>query len=134
MQTRVTDNEIALQRAIQSIDDPGDRETSMAMHVLLAANVVGADVFRLSERTGYEVDEIRKFETNLREAGLWIGEFADDLEWQGKDEHQMMYVLFVHAAVACGLLQRRLEEGFAIYLDHAGHEEARFRYRRDSSV
>src|SRR5271157_72162 len=112
MLTRVMDSEIVLKRAIQLIKDPDDRETSMAMHILVAANVVGADVFRVSDRTGYEVAEIRKFENNLRAARLWIGEFVDDLEWHIGDEHQMTFALSMHAEVARGLLRRRLEGDF----------------------
>jgi hypothetical protein len=125
MRTKVMDTEIALKRAIQSTKDPDHRETSVAMYILVAANVVGADVWRLSDRTGYQVADIREFENNLREARLWIGAFVDSLEWQVEDERQMMFVLFMHAQVARGLLRRRLEGNFAIYLDHAGHEQAR---------
>lgn len=125
MHVRVMDIEIALKRAIRSTKNPDDRETSVAMYFLLAASVVGADAQRLSDRTGHDIAEIRKFENNLREARLWIGQLVDTSEWQIEDERQMMFVLFMHAQVARGLLRRRLERSFAIYLDHAGHEQAR---------
>jgi hypothetical protein len=125
MRTRANSDD-ALRRAIQSTNDPDHHETSMAMHILVEANAVGADVCRLSDRTGYEVADIRRFEDNLREARLWIGEFVDSQEWlMEEDERQMMFVLYVHAQVARGLLRRRVEGNFAIYLDHAGREQAR---------
>ena len=107
------------------LENADDRETSMAMHILVASVVVGAHARRLSEYTGYEVGEIRKFETNLREAGLWVGEFVDDREWQVEDKRQMKFVLFLHAEVARGLLQRRQERDVAVYRDHASHDEVR---------
>jgi hypothetical protein len=120
------DTDVALGRAVQSTTDPDDRETAMAMHILVVADEVGADVRRLSAQTGYEVAEIRKFENNLREARLWIGELADSLEWLMEgDERQMMFVLYVHAQVARGLLRRRVEGNVAIYLDHAGRAKVR---------
>lgn len=124
MRTRANSDK-ALRRAIQSTENPDHRETSMAMHVLVVANEVGADVWRLSDQTGYEVADIRKFENNLRAAGLWRGEFADSVEWLTEGDERKMFILYVQAQVACGLLRRRVDGNFAIYLDHAGHEQTR---------
>ncbi len=116
----------ALRGSIQSIENRDHRETSMAMHVLVVANEVGPDVWRLSDQTGYKVADIRKFEYNLRAAGLWRGGFVDSIEWLTEEEDERkMFVLYVQAQVARGLLQRRVEGNFAIYLDHAGHETTR---------
>lgn len=125
MQTKDMDAD-AFRRAIRSTENPDHRETSMAIHILVESAAVGADVSRLSDWTGYDVSEIQKFENNLRAARLWIGELVDDREWSiEEDEDQMMFVLYVHAQVARGRLQRRLEHNVAIYLDLEGLEQAR---------
>ena len=97
----------ALRGSIQSIENRDHRETSMAMHVLVVANEVGPDVWRLSDQTGYKVADIRKFEYNLRAAGLWRGGFVDSIEWLTEEEDERkMFVLYVQAQVARGLLPK----------------------------
>ena len=109
-----------LHNMILGINDADDRETSMGIHLIIAALKVGPNVDRLCEEGGWEADQIRPMAQRLREAKLWSDDFVDDREWAVDDERQMMWVLFLQAHVARGILRRTLDADYACYVDKEG--------------
>ena len=105
-----------------------DPETRLAMEAITMAVLVGADIVRVAEKTGFAVDQIRPLERRLREAMIWNGRKVDSREWLNmtNDRNRIM-VIFVQANVALGVLRRELVDGGAAYSDLKGDELVRFR-------
>lgn len=77
------------------------------------------------KETGHSRDQIQRMAQRLREAKLWSDEVVDDREWAGADEQQMMWVIFLQAQVARGMLHRTVKGNYACYLTDEGEEVAR---------
>jgi len=112
-----------------------DSETSLAMEAITMAVLVGADIVRVAEKTGYAVDQIRPLERRLREALIWDGRRVDAREWidETTDRYRMMAIQ-VQAYVATGVLKRELVDGGAAYSDLEGNELIRFRISPESRI
>lgn len=109
---------------IAAIEDIGHRETAMAMHLLIAA-AVGTNLHVLSKTTGIEIDRIRQMAPRLYEAAIWSDDHIDDREWATADDRQSMWVLYLQAQVARGILRRIVDTECAYYFDADGEEIAR---------
>jgi hypothetical protein len=82
----------------------------------LAASVVGANVDRLTNESGYPRDFIEAISQRMRKAGLWIGEAVDNMEW--KDANDLTFEFYLHSQVALGTVMRELSpDGRCRYLD-----------------
>ena len=114
----------SLHEAISTIDNVDHRETSIAMHVILAAWTVGPNTERLCRETGHNVNQVQPMVERLRCAKLWGDGFVDDREWSSADDKQRMWVLFLQAHVARGLLFRKVIENVACYVAEDGEEVA----------
>ena len=68
--------------------------------VLLASAHVGANAAKVAAVTGIDIDDVRNFETNLRENEIWEGDQVHSASWS---ENQMEFLL--HIGVAQGLIR-----------------------------
>jgi hypothetical protein len=68
-------------RLIKEMKDAKDKLTTQCMLILISALEVGANVDRLVEHTGYPREFIEAISLRMRNAGLWIGEWVDDIGW-----------------------------------------------------
>ena len=106
-----------LNQIIEQIDDPQDRDISMAMAVLMLALEFGPSAKRLAQKTGYckfFVDAIAK---RMQEAGLWHGGLVDDTEWLDEQGELRYVALYMHALVALGQLKRHKTLRGALYIN-----------------
>jgi hypothetical protein len=112
----------AIQNRVLSRMMPVDRETSMAMELIVVASQIGTNVSRLARSTGFSVEQIRPFAKRLREVKLWEGNTADVTEWLDLFDHrQRMTIILAQALVARGLLERVSDGETVIYHDKSGN-------------
>jgi hypothetical protein len=106
---------------------PTNRETSAAMQVIIVAAQAGTNVNRLAKKTGIAVEQIRCFSKRLREAKIWLGNSANDIDWLDVwTDRTRMAAILSQALVARGLLKREWIDEGAVYRDQRGNVVARF--------
>jgi hypothetical protein len=106
---------------------PTSPETSGAMQVIIVAAQEGTNVNRLAKKTGIAVEQIRCFSKRLREAKIWHGNSANDIDWLDVfTDRKTMAVILSQALVARGLLSREWISEGAVYTDQRGNVVARF--------
>jgi hypothetical protein len=97
------------------------------MQVIIVAAETGTNVNRLAKKTGIDAEQIRCFSKRLREAKIWHGNSANDIDWLDvwTDRTRMAGILS-QALVARGLLNREWIDEGAVYRDQRGNVVARF--------
>jgi hypothetical protein len=106
---------------------PTSLETSRAMQVIIVAAQVGTNVSRLTKQTGIATEEIRCFSKRLREAKIWHGNSASDIDWLDVwTDRTRMAAILAQAMVARGFLNREWIDEGAVYRDQRGNVVARF--------
>src|ERR1700758_3703581 len=111
-----------LNRSIEGMSNPEDKEITRAMAVLVMATSVGPNAERLAEATDYPKPFIDRIVINMQKAGLFINGMVDDREWLDDEGGLIGKELFAHAHVALGLWTRHTTASGSVYVDAATGE------------
>jgi len=119
---RHTETLRTLKRLTKEMKDSKDKPTTQCMLILISALEVGANVERLVEHTGYPREFIDAISLRMRNAGLWFGEWVDDIGWWDP-KGELTSEFYAQTQVACGrLLREWTEDGRFRYLNAATGE------------
>ncbi|MBZ5514907.1 MAG: hypothetical protein LAN62_08695 [Acidobacteriia bacterium] len=122
---RHTETLRTFKRLIKEMKDAKAKLTSECMLILISALEVGANVDRLVEHTGYSRELIEAISGRMRKAGLWIGEWVDDIGWWDQ-KGNLTSEFYAQTQVAIGRsLREWTQAGRFRYVDAATGEVVR---------